>query len=442
MKIPFTNFVLSLSKEENQGPVGRVLAWLSGNESKKPETDLTGYKINYKTLFVIYKTSGDVYSCIREWQQSVGSAGWRLKNLVDPESEVDPSIVRQVDEILNYDITRPWWALKNRIVRDLGVTGNGWLNLVMNGNGNAVIGLQPADPRTMAVVSDEHGEIYRYIQRVEGNTVKKAVSFEPNEIAHFMLDPDPQHELFGFAPMEPVIWDIRSDIAAGMANYFFFENDSTPAVQYVLNDNVAASKELREKAIAEIKEGYKGPKNKGKGGILWGVKEVKTIGLSQKDMEYLGGRRFSTEKVCAAYGVPRFRLGYTDTVNNNNGVELVKGFYEGTIEPLENLIAHVMTRQFLDRIGLKGKVAFEFVKRDFSEADTVKLALEELRSGALTLRQYKKKTGQEVLDSDEAYPNFDSYIVHQGASAVLLEDVGVDPVPVEDPNADPSESTS
>ena len=426
LRIPFTNFVIGRVAEDS-GPsvIPKVMPFLSGKHSRKPETDFSGYKINYSSLFTVYKTQGDVYGCVREWKESVGAAGWKLEYINDPEKEVDASIYTQVEAIFNYDPKRPWSKMRKRIIRDLGVTGNSFVHLVRNKAKTDVVGLTPIDPRTMSIVSDEHGVIYRYIQKV-GN--HKPVSFEPNEIMHFTFDEDPDHELFGFSPMEPIIWDIRTDIAAGIANYFFFKNDSTPAVQYILEPGVAASKEKREQAMDSINDQFQGVKNKGKGGVLVGVKEVKTIGLSQKDMEYLGGRRFSTEKICAAYGVPRFRLGYTDTVNNNNGVELIKGFYEGTIEPLEELFDHVINNQFLWKVGLEGQVKYVTIKRDFTKADTQKVALEELRAGVLTMRQYKQRTGQDIMPEDEKDPNFDAHIIHNGASAVLLEDVGVEPV--------------
>jgi len=53
--------------------------------------------------------------------------------------------------------------------------------------------------------------------------------------------------------------------------------------------------------------------------------------------------------------------------------------------------------------------------------------LDEFKSGTLTLRQYKTKTGKDITDADERNPMIDQYISGTGSSAVLLEDIGVDP---------------
>ena len=155
--------------------------------------------------------------------------------------------------------------------------------------------------------------------------------------------------------------------------------------------------------------------------------------MTQKDMEFVVGRKFNTDKVCSTFGVPKFLLGYSETVNYSSGAKLLEKFYVGTIQPMEDSLANQINSQLFMKLGIYDKVKFKFIEQNFGEeADTTRLALEEYRAGTITLRQYKLQTGKEITADDEKELFIDSHIIHAGASAILLDDVGVDPVV--DPN--------
>lgn len=417
IKIPFTDFVLNLNavKEKDNRPY--TYGSRLGNYSTY---DLSGYKLSYESLFNAYRNQSDIYACVREWRENVGVGGFKLLDPNDLESEVNDTLKADVLSILNY--WYPWRTFKGRIIRDLGVSGNAYAHITKGQTGNKVLGLQVIDPRTVSIICTAKGDIIKYVQRIGQNTAE----FLPEEIIHFTIDTDPNHEAFGFSPMESVIWEARTDLAAMMANYYFFENQGVPAAYYILDENL--SKEAVDEAVKLINDQFGGTKNYNKSGVLQGVKEIKTLNISQKDMEFLGGRRFTTEKICAAYGVPKFLLGYSEDANYSNGVSLMKKFYQGTISPIEEAFAEVMN-EFLERIGLGSSVKFVFNPQVIDEQATIEdRAMKEYQAGALTLRQYKQKTGAEITPEDEANPNFDKYIMANGASAVLLEDIGLDPL--------------
>lgn len=421
--IPFTNISLSIGTNavgappQVQGKRGFQFGRFSGDAVR----DLFGKKLGFDIFYETYRTQSDVTACIREWRDNVGLGGYKWVVPDDNEAEVKVDVVKRLDGILNKG-TR-WRATVDRVVRDLGVTGNAYLEIVRGRDtAKTVNSLSPLDPRTMSIVSDVHGNILKYIQRVSGGMVE----FQPEDIIHFKLDSDPAHELFGLSPLEPVIWEAKTDLSAMMANYYFFENDAQPAVQYIL-DNDNFTKEQLEEAAAYIESEFKGVKNRNRAAVMAGVKEIKTISVSQKDMQFLEGRKFTTEKICAAFGTPKFLLGYTESVNNNNGVELKSDFYQSTIQPIEENIAEVITQTLVVQAGYAGLVAYQFKPQTFDEQASIEeRALKEYHGGAITLRQYKKKTNQEISEADEQIENFDKYIFQGGSSAVLIEDVGVD----------------
>lgn len=376
-------------------------------------------RFDLSSFYAVLKTNSDVADCVRELSENTGAGGYEWVNAEDESKPLPNELVKKLDSILSYDSS--FRLLKTNTIRDDRITGNAYWSLITNITRTDVLGIQRIDPRTLVIIADVHGIPRAYIQRVTG---QEPVLFTPEEIVHFRADSDSDNEIFGQSPLEPILYAVWTDLSAEKSNYHFFKNDATPATLYILNEELSGDE--ADAALEFIRKQLGGPENRGKPATLQGVKEVKTISMTNRDMEYLGGRRFTTEKICARFGVPKFVLGYTDTVNNNNGTELQKKFYNGTISPLEERIAETINRELIQRIGLSGKVKFRFRPQMFDETAQLEARGQaEVDRGILTRRQYKQKTAQAITPEDESNPMFDKHIVINGTSAVLLEEVGL-----------------
>lgn len=414
-KIPFTNFVVI---KEPRPKVDKEPLSAVPYGASRPTKDVGAFRLSVDLFFKAYRVQADIYACIREWKQNVGAGGFKLLNAQDPDEPVSDSLQKEIWEVLNFQ--QSFEELYQDTLYHLGVAGNAYWAFIKSASGDKVLGLETLDPRTVAKLTDKNGVIHAYIQKVNTDVV----AFEPHEVIEFKLGKDPRNEIFGLSPMETVIWEARTDLNAMITNYSFFENDAVPAAQYIFDEGM--SKEELEKAIAILKKELQGADNKHKPIAMAGIKEIKTIGMNHRDMEFIAGRKFSTEKIAEAYGVPKFMLGFTETVNNNNGVELTKNAYAGTFKPLEKLLDSVINRDFFGRLGLSDQVRFSTNEQIINLASVEKRGLEEYKNGALTLRQYKIKTNKPITDDDEANPMIDQYVIHSGGSAKLLEDVLVD----------------
>lgn len=406
-----------------------------GKGALDPKQDLSGYKISADSFYTVYKNQADVYACVREYQQNMLAAGFYFLNAEDEEKDPDKGAVEYANSILNY--FEPFSKLSKRMILDWCVAGNNYNHLVKNKLGTEVVGIKAFDPRTTSIVSDKHGVIHKYIQKVKFDS--EAVIFDAEEVAHWKNGTDPNHEVFGMSPIEPILWEARTDIAAMLRNFFFFKNNASPDVHFILDESITGEDAIRG-AAENIKNQFQGVQNSHKSAVLAGVKDIKTINISQRDMEFLGGRRFTIEKICSCYGIPKAVLNYTDSVNYSTAeIQYIK-FIENTIIPAEKEFVEFFNRQIWGRIMYKGRLLSEYIKmaavpqKTEAQGNVENRALNEYRSGALTLRQYKQKTGQELSKDDDKNPMIDQYIIHQGAGAVLLEDVGVDPFL--DPNQD------
>ena len=415
MKIPFTNLEV-LPKVQLNAPAPLIF----GRQKKYrlPFEDYKNVTINTETYYNLYKSNGDIWACAREWAENVGSNGWELIDSTDAEAEVPELAIEQLQEL--FKRSGGFDRVKGDIVRDLAITGDSFLALVSS-KGDTLHSLERIDPRTVVIVSDEHGKIHAYLQKITGH---KAVVYKPEEVIHFKGQTDFDNPLLGMSPMHAIVMEVLTDNEATMTNYAFFKNNAQPAAQYIMDETL--SEEAMDAALDFLADQLKGSENNGKAIAMQGVKEVKVLSETRRDMEFLEGRKFATDKICSAYGVPKFILGYTDSVNNNNGTELLKKFYLGTIQPKEMYIEEVLTEQLVQMMFGGNKIAFKFLPQAFDEQkDIEERAQRELAIGAITRRQYKKKTGQEISEDDEKIENFDSYIILQGMGATLLEDIGL-----------------
>lgn len=384
--------------------------------------DISHIRLSTDSLYTIWRNHGDVYSCVKELCDNTGSNGYTWQNIAKPDADPNAQSVSYIEEVLkkNYNFRK----LKKRLIRDLKVTGNAYLHIQKNLNGK-VIGVDPVDPRTMNVVTTEYGDIIKWIQRIG----TRIVEFEPGEIAHWKTEDDPNSPVLGLSPLEPIVWEVRTDLAAVVTNYSFFQNDARPAVQYILDEGL--SEDQAKDTMDYIREQLKGAENQHKSIAIKGVKEIKQLSINPRDMEFNVLRRFTTEKVCSVYSVPKTILGYTDGVNYSTNEGQMQKFIEATIMPLEEELAEFINKVVAPLCGV-ADIGIKFNQRRFDTETSVR---EDLKCGIITINEAREKRGMEYYDPAEKGEMVDMPIIYAGSSAIPLVDVGVDPQPVQiDPN--------
>ena len=374
-----------------------------------------GRGVSMNTFYELYRSHGDIYAAVKEISENVGSAGYELVNTKSPEKEASQVEAKLFDEIIGSRVS--FRRFKAELIQTVSIAGSAYVHLVRGGETGKVIGIEFLDPRCVSAVTDKKGNMLRWVYRIQNSTI----NIKPEDVAHFYLQKDPASWVFGLSPLEPIVWDVMTDQRAAESNLAFFENSALPAAHFILDEDL--SEEQVKRALELAQKELKGAKNQHKSAVLSGVKEIKTLSISQRDMEYHALRRFTTEKICSVYGVPKSILNYTDGVNLANGQEQTKKFWEGTIQPLEEAVAEFINKRLLPKIGIT-EIAIEFNPKEFDTREWIEASSrEDLRAGVLTLNELREMRGYEK-SSD---PMADQHILHNGAGAVLLEDVGVDP---------------
>ena len=362
------------------------------------------------TYYKLYRKNSDLRRTVEEKQQTAGKGGFHVK-IGFGENE---RIIEDEKVFASLNRNRPFDELKSIIIRDLEIAGNVYLEKIMNPNGQ-VIWFSPLDPRTINIVANAQGEIQKYMQITTGKTVE----FKPEEILHYKDQVDPDAELIGISKVETLIYDILGDSEASKSNYVLFQNNAIPASIIVLEDDLDPDE--AKIAIDQLKLQFAGGHNRHKISAMNGIKDIRNVAQSNKDMEFLEQRKFTTERICAVMGVPKVILNYTDGVNYTNAEVQYRKFIENTIRPLESRLEWI----FSDMISyIMDDARLEFVDDHINDMSEKSKYIQDLiGSGLMTINEGREELGMERYDMEEA----DKPIIKN--QFVQVEDLGVEILP-------------
>lgn len=103
---------------------------------------------------------------------------------------------------------------------------------------------------------------------------------------------DPDNSSMWMSMYNPVVYDALSDREASEKNYMFFKWNAMPSVILTMSDDIENEDEVNA-AIDQFEHKYKGT-DKSHGVLaLWWIKEIRTLDVSNRDLELLDLKKFS-----------------------------------------------------------------------------------------------------------------------------------------------------
>jgi phage portal protein BeeE len=166
------------------------------------------------------------------------------------------------------------------------------------------------------IVKDGKLEAWEYLNNGNIETI-------PNdEIIQFKYY-NPYNPWRGLAPLIAATLGIHIDFAAGLYNYFFFNNDSTP-VGSIKSDQELSNEEA-DAAELRWAQKMKGVTKKGRVPVLGKGMEYKPIERKLGDITSIEVQKANREPILAAYNVPPIKVGLLDGVAVGLFVEAVVG---------------------------------------------------------------------------------------------------------------------
>lgn len=352
--------------------------------------------INWRVLYSEYRRHPDVFACVREIADGVGGNGFNWISTLDPEVEPNEASIQKAETVMaGFLPGQTSRSLLRNTTKHQMIGGNAFWALNKNQSGDEIVEIQLLPPKHISLVV-QNDEVIKYIFQKPGF---EAIEYPLDEIIQFSYDTDTESELWGMAPLEVLVWEVRTDLGAMWSNYAVFTQGQR-GVHYILDPGM--TKDQQDAAIDTIKKKLTGAKNRHQAFAMAGVKEVKALDVSPKEMEFPLLRKMATEKISAAFGVPKSIIGYRDTANEATASKTDRrNFHENTVRPLEEYLAEKINRELLPVLGIDD-IAFTFNPTSFEEIeDNEKRAKELVEGGLITLNEGRRMTGRQPVDSNE-----------------------------------------
>ncbi len=408
LKIPFTDKFIVLGKKSVEAAKQSFsYGALMNTFDQMLQGD--GYRIGFDTLYLIYNNVVDVKMAIRKIQDAVMRNFWRFTAAGNERKEGDAAQVKYAESLLERK-EMSMARLKDIWVRDLDVAGNAYWQLLKSVGGQP-LGLKPIDPRTMTVVSDKYGNPLYYLQSVNGFN---PVRFEKDEIIHSVRDYSTANPVLGVSPIESFVWEARTEMASQMSNYYFFENNAVPAHLLIMDENL--TEDQLKTVESDMQRNFRGPKNKNKHGMIPFLKDIKTIAMSQKDMQFIETRQFTTKKIVVAFGVDSFLLGYTEGVQRSNAYVIRKEFYENTVRSYEIQFEDLINNFVLPAWGINN-IKFRINLSKYEDAENLEnRTRSDVMAGIMTINEARQIRNLDPSDNQLA-----DELMYNG---IILDDLG------------------
>ena len=245
----------------------------------------------------------------------------------------------------------------------------------------------PLRPDRVSVVPDRR----QYIRGFTYMGRNGPVAYTPDEIL-WMRYFNPLEEFAGLSPIAPVRMAVDMGKDGLRFNRNFLRNSAQP--DFVLLTNETMTDSEIEEFYNRWEARYRGPGNAHRPAIASFVRDIKTLGFSQRDMEFIQGLRWSLEEVSRTYGVPKPLLSDLEraTFANINAAERI--FWRNTILPEMRFFEEQLTRMLLPRLGYPDLVAtfdvsdVEVLRED--ENSRVSREAQLLDRGVLTINEVRR----------------------------------------------------
>lgn len=348
---------------------------------------------NYRTYFRMFRINTDIRRCIIEIQQTSGKSGYEIHSVLKNGKE---KVIRVMEFEQFLKNSGGFRLIKNEIVKNISIFANAFIRLTYNVRSKP-IKATVLDSRYVSIVTDDQLNVIRYTYQNPASA-GMIEDLAPAEIIHVkdgLIDSD--NPLFAMSILETLVLDVMGDEEASLSNYYYFGNDAIPSALFILKEGLDTDQ--IQDVHTQIKDALQGGHNKHKTVASPAVTDVKKFD-DRNDMDHEVRRRYTTERICSAYGVPRTILGYIEDVNHSNGESQYTKFIENTIRPWETILEEVFDQLLA---YFQENAEFNIIDEhidDLSQRST--LARDNVAAGLWTRNEGRRSMGYEEFESEVA----------------------------------------
>ncbi|MFH1230013.1 MAG: phage portal protein [Planctomycetota bacterium] len=222
---------------------------------------------------------------------------------------------------------------------------------------------------------------------------KKPIEYQPFEMIHFKFW-NPLSDSEGLSPLSPLVNTLITDYYAIAYNKNFFKKGGK--VSGVFTTEKSLSDDSFERIKRQIETEYSGPDNFHKQLFLDNGLEYTPTTQSQKDSEFIEGRKQGCSEILGVIGTPPGILGILEYTNYSNMEEQKKTFVNELIMALSEKMAATLTVQLCYPIdeNLYFEPDYKFIKamaENEEKRTTMDVAL--VTNGIETINEVRARRG-------------------------------------------------
>lgn len=339
------------------------------------------HPVNYEALAKYYTEVIYVYKCIRKLASSISSLPLQFFNRKTDE-EVEKGPLPDLFKFVN-----PWESpsrMMEQIVGYLLISGNAYLAYEPPGaRAPQEIFILRSD--RVKIKPDPVNYIASYHYTPPGST--QDLIYLPSEVVHFK-EFHPLNDYYGLSRITVASMSIESEKYAVDWNRRFFLNSARP------DGYIKTEQELTPEQAEEIRlsweNTHRGYWNSQRVGVLGQGADYKSMGIAQKDMDFIGLRKLSKNDICNIFGVPLPMVEMTEsTFNNLEGAR--KEYWVGVQELSSTISDQLSESDLFVRSGL-------YCKFDFSGVEALKEDEDRKSQIVLRLAQGKIMSVNEIRE--------------------------------------------
>ena len=248
-------------------------------------------------------------------------------------------------------------------------------------------------PDRVRVVRDPSRYVAGFVYEEQG----RETALLPEEVVWFRYF-NPLEEHAGFAPLAAARLTADMGLDALRFNREFFRNGAQPQ-DLVFRARGPVTDDQVSDFYSRIEARHTGPSRAMRPIVTGDGWDVQRLGLSQRDMEWLSGLRWSLEGVARAYGVPLPLLEDFSHATLNNVREARRMFWEKTVVPELTFLAGAINEGLMPRLGPQAQslsVGFDLGSIEaLSETETerTRRQVELVRAGIITVAEARAERG-------------------------------------------------
>lgn len=309
-----------------------------------------------------YNASAIVYAAVEKRAKLIASVPWRaMRKTGDDMEHVPNSPLQKLLDSPNPDYSL--YELMYEVSQSLDLAGNAFISEIKGGASGQPFEIWPLPAHYIGIKPGRARLVDWY--EYDENGVKQRI--DADDMIQLKM-PNPNSRWFGM----PVL------MAAGRATDIDRESGNWQKVSLqnrgVLDIAVKLPEGTTPEQAAAAKQRWdekqSGPDNARSS--LFTTGDVKQLGMTAAEMDFVESRKAVWTEIAAVFGVPLAALGFTENVNLANAESMRKSLWQDTIIPQLDLIQRQLTHQLAKDFGPEWSVVpdlsnVEALQEDFSD---------------------------------------------------------------------------